>query len=106
MLVPNSVVLNLAVIPLREPDRVDLRARFSAGITPAEIQARLAEELTVPTSHPPHIALEEIDRDEVIVRVTAAPLNPSDGAVLASEVQTAIRRLAGDAARDGTLVGA
>jgi small conductance mechanosensitive channel len=94
VMVPNSVVLNLAVIPLREPDRVDLRARFSARITPADVQSQLAEQVTVPTSHPPHIALEEIDRDAVVVRITAAPLRPSDGAELAAEVQEATRRLA------------
>ena len=106
VMVPNSVVLNLAVIPLREPDRVDLRARFSAGVTPAEIQERLSEELTVATSHPPHIALEEIDRDQVVMRIIAAPLHPSEGAVLASEVQEVTRRLARNKARDETLVGA
>ena len=106
VMVPNSVVLNLAVDPAARARARRPAGSVRRGITPAEIQARLAEELTVPTSHPPHIALEEIDRDEVVVRVIAAPLNPSDGAVLASEVQEGIRRLAGDAARDGSLVGA
>ncbi len=106
VLVPNSVVLQLAVIPLREPERVDLRARFSSKVTPADVQERLAGELSVATSHPPHIALEEIDRDEVVVRITAAPLNPSEGAVLAAEVQAATRGLAGSKVRDETPVGA
>jgi hypothetical protein len=35
---PNSVVLNVAIVPLREPDGVDLRARLSAGVTPLEIR--------------------------------------------------------------------
>ena len=106
VLVPNSVVLQLAVIPLREPERVDLRARFSAGITPGDVQERLADQLTVPTSHPPHIALEEIDRDEVVVRITAAPLNPTEGAPLAAEVQQAMRDLADIDRRDRTPVPA
>ncbi len=106
VLVPNSVVLNLAVIPLREPDRVDIRARFSSRITPANVQERLAERLTVPTSHPPHIVLEELDRDEAVVRITAAPLRPSEGAALAAEVQEATRRLAELDRRDGTPVPA
>jgi small conductance mechanosensitive channel len=104
VMVPNSVVLNLAVIPLREPDRVDFRARFSSGVTPADVQEQLGQQLTIPTSHPPHIALEEIDRDEVVVRITAAPLQPSDGAALAAEVQEATRRLA--ERRDGMPVPA
>ena len=31
VMVPNSVVLNVAIVPLREPDGVDLRARLPAG---------------------------------------------------------------------------
>ena len=34
IMVPNSVVLNVAVMPLREPDAVNLRARLRAGMTP------------------------------------------------------------------------
>jgi small conductance mechanosensitive channel len=106
VLVPNSVLLQLAVIPLREPERVDLRARFNAHVTPVDVQERLAEELSVPTSHPPHIALEEVDRDEVVVRIVAAPLNPRDGAALAAQVQSATRGLAGVTERDGAPAGA
>jgi small-conductance mechanosensitive channel len=95
IMVPNNVLLNLAVIPLREPERVDLRARFSAETTPSEVQALLEEELSVPTRYPPHIALEEVDRDEVVARITATPANPADGAKLAAEVLAAARR-AGD----------
>ena len=35
VMVPNSVVLNVAIVPLREPDGVDLRARLPADVTPA-----------------------------------------------------------------------
>ena len=34
IMVPNSVVLNVAILPLREPDGVNLRARLRAGMTP------------------------------------------------------------------------
>ena len=34
IMVPNSVVLNVAVLPLREPEAVNLRARLRAGMTP------------------------------------------------------------------------
>ena len=33
-MVPNSVVLNVAVLPLREPEAVNLRARLRPGMTP------------------------------------------------------------------------
>ena len=48
IMVPNSVVLNVAIVPLREPDGVDLRARLSAGVTPLEIQRLLEEAVTTP----------------------------------------------------------
>ena len=34
--------------------------------------------------YPPQIALEEVDRDEIVVRVIATPQAPSDGAALAT----------------------
>ena len=46
ILVPNSVVLNVAVIPLREPDAVNLRARLPRGMTPSDLQHVLDEALT------------------------------------------------------------
>lgn len=102
IMVPNGVVLQLAVMPLREPDRVELRARFSAETTPGEVQEMVASSVTVPTRHPPHIALEELDRDEVVVRVMATPVSPSDGSRLAAEVLAAIRESdGGRAGEDG-----
>jgi hypothetical protein len=38
----------------------------------------------------PHISLEEVDRDEVIVRIAATPVSESDGPQLADEVLAAI----------------
>lgn len=91
MMVPNSVLLELSIIPLREPERVELRARFPASVTPSEVQARLTEGVSVPLRYPPHVALEELDRDQVVVRIIATPQRPADGGVLAGEVLAAIR---------------
>jgi small-conductance mechanosensitive channel len=91
LLIPNSLLLQLAIIPLREPDRVDLRARFPADISPSEVQAMLSEQVTTPTRYPPHIALEELDGDEVVVRITAVPEHSADGAKLASEILAVAR---------------
>jgi small-conductance mechanosensitive channel len=90
IMVPNSVVLNVAIVPLREPDGVDLRARLSAGVTPLEVQQLLEEAVTTPVRDPPQIHLEEVDGDEVVVRITATPEHPADGPKLASEVLDAI----------------
>ena len=85
-MVPNSVILNLAVIPLREPERVEMRARFDAAVSPEDVQHRLAESITVPTRYPPDISLEELDGDELVLKIAATPVNPADGAQLAAEV--------------------
>lgn len=91
IMIPNSMILNLAVIPLREPERVELRARFGADTTPHDLQHRLAEGISVPIRYPPHIAVEELDGDEVVVRIVVTPQRPADGAALTGEVLSAIR---------------
>src|SRR5664279_4748896 len=48
ILVPNSVVLNVAVLPLREPEAVNLRARLRAGMSPGELQEVLEKALQTP----------------------------------------------------------
>lgn len=91
MLVPNSVLLNCAVVPLREPERVDLKARFDATTSPVEIQDLLEGAITVSTRYPPHIALEEVDRDEMTLRISATPDRPSEGAKLAEQILSVAR---------------
>jgi small conductance mechanosensitive channel len=75
---------------LREPDSVDLRARLNADVTPLEVQELLEETIQTPLRDRPHITLEEIDGDEVVVRISATPERPSDGPKLASEVLEAV----------------
>jgi small conductance mechanosensitive channel len=90
ILIPNSVVLNLAVEPLREPPGIDLRARLRPGVTPMHLQELLQENITTPLRGPPRITLEELDGDEVVVRISATPQRVSDGPRLASEVLAAV----------------
>ena len=90
-LIPNNALMQLAVIPIAEPERVDLRAKFNASVTPQRLQRMLEKAVTVPLRNPPHVALEELDGDEVTVSIIAAPLNPADGPKLASDVLEAIR---------------
>ncbi len=102
-MVPNSVVLNSAVIPLREPDSVDLRARLRPGVTPRQLQRLLAESITTPMRDSPRISLEELDGDEVVVRITATPRHAVDGPALASEVLEAVSKQTRSAdGRDGS----
>jgi small-conductance mechanosensitive channel len=90
IMVPNNVVLSVAVIPLREPSGVNLRARLRPGVTPVDIQTLLEQTVETPMRDKPRVALEEIDGDEVVVRIAATPENPVDGAVLSSEVLRAL----------------
>jgi small-conductance mechanosensitive channel len=90
ILIPNSIVLSAAVIPLREPAGVDLRVRLRPGVTPIDVQTVLQEQVRTPLRGEPRIALEELDDDEIIVRVAAAPQVATDGPALASEVLGAI----------------
>jgi small conductance mechanosensitive channel len=91
IMVPNGVLIQCAVIPVREPERVELRARFGSDTTPSEVQGMLDDSITVPLRYPPHIAVEELDRDDVVLKIVSTPMNPGDGAKLAEEVMAGIR---------------
>jgi len=90
IMVPNSVVLASAVVPLREPTGVQLRARLRPGITPVDVEDLLRESLTTPIRGSPRITLEELDGDEVVVHIEATPVDPADGSRLATEVLASI----------------
>jgi small conductance mechanosensitive channel len=100
IMVPNNVVLTAAIVPLREPASVDLRARLRPDVRPSDLQALLEDNVRTPVRNEPHISLEEVDRDEVVVRIAATPLSDSDGPRLADEVLAAISAVT----RDGDAV--
>lgn len=91
LLVPNNVLLQLTVVPLREPEKVDVRARFATDASPQRVEARLLREVTVPTRYRPSVSLEEVDPEGVVLRVNATPLRPEDGSQLAEEVLEVLR---------------
>ena len=91
LMVPNSVLVQLTVVPLREPEKVDVRARFPTDASPQRVERRLLRELTVPTRYRPSVSLEEIDPEGVVLRVSATPLRPEEGSQLAEEVLAALR---------------
>ncbi len=92
VMVPNSVVLNVAVQPLREPEAVNLRARLRAGMTPGDLQEILERSLQTPLRDAPRITLEELDGEEVVVRIAATPRVASQGRHLASELLGVVSR--------------
>jgi small conductance mechanosensitive channel len=90
VLVPNNVVLAAAVVPLREPNPIDVKVRLSAGIRPSQVQAILDDQIATPTRSAATVLLEEIDGSDVVVRVQAIPERADDGARLADEVIAAL----------------
>lgn len=92
MMVPNSVVLNVAVLPLHEPEAVNLRARLRAGMTPGDLQEVLERSLQTPLRGAPRITLEELDGEEVVVRIAATPRVATQGRQLASELLSVVAR--------------
>jgi small conductance mechanosensitive channel len=96
IMVPNNVVLSAAVVPLREPASVDLRARLRPDVKPSDLQVLLEDTVKTPVRSEPHISLEEVDREEVIVRIAATPLAEADGPRLADEVLAAISAVTRD----------
>jgi small-conductance mechanosensitive channel len=92
LMVPNNVLLSLVVVPLREPDKIDVRVRFPIQTSPKQVEDRLLQAITVPTRYKPSVSLKELDADGVVFRVNATPLRPEDGSKLADEVLEALRR--------------
>jgi small-conductance mechanosensitive channel len=86
IMVPNAVVLGVAIVPLTEPNDVELRARLRPNATPEDVERVLRERIATPMRGPPRVTLEEADGDSLVVRIAATPERPSEGPRLASEV--------------------
>ena len=95
VLIPNNVVLAAAVVPLREPDSIDVKVRLTHGVRPSQVQAILEDEIGTPTSSK-GVLLEEVDGDDVVVRVKATPELANDGPRLADEIMAALSSVTGE----------
>jgi small conductance mechanosensitive channel len=93
-LIPNNGVMQAAIVPVREPGKVDLLARLRPGVKPSELQRMIEHAVKTPTRETPHIELEEVDDTEVVMRVMATPVSDADGPKLADEVLSAVDALA------------
>jgi len=96
IMVPNSVVLGAAVVPLREPRAVDVQVVLRHGAKPSDVQALLRAAIDVPLRAQPHIALEHVDGEQVVVRIQATPEHERDGARLADQLLGALAQVAGE----------
>lgn len=95
-MIPNTVVLTSVVVPLREPEPVDVRVRLAPGVRPSRVQQLLDTNISIKTRQAPHVILEEIDGNEAIVRIHAIPERPGDGARLADELILALAGITGE----------
>jgi small-conductance mechanosensitive channel len=96
VLVPNNVVLAAAVVPLKEPDSVDVKVTLTSGVRPSQVQAILDNEISIPTIHKPSVLLEALEGEELVVRVQATPEIADDGAKLADEIIGALASVTGE----------
>ncbi len=102
IMIPNNVVLAAVVVPLREPEAVDVKVRLGSGIRPTQVQAILDSRISTETRAPAIVLLEEIDGSDVIVRVQATPERTTDGAALADEIIAALADITGEQAMAST----
>ena len=96
IMVPNNVVLAAAVVPIREPEAVDVKVTLDSGIRPSQVQEILDANVSTPTRQAPRVLLEEVNGDSVVVRVQATPDHHSDGARLADEIIAALISVTGE----------
>jgi small conductance mechanosensitive channel len=96
VMIPNTQVLAAVVVPLREPDGVDVKVRLTSGVRPSQVQAILDQEVATPTRNGASVLLEEVDGDDVVVRVQATPEIPDEGAKLADEIMLALSSVTGE----------
>jgi hypothetical protein len=61
-------------------------------MTPADLQEILEKSIQTPLRDAPRITLEELDEDEVVVRIAATPRVASQGRHLASELLSVVSR--------------
>ncbi|MGA2012036.1 MAG: mechanosensitive ion channel family protein [Solirubrobacteraceae bacterium] len=96
IMIPNNVVLAAAVVPLKEPDAIDVRVHLNSGVRPSQVQAILDNEIGIVTRQRASVLLEEVDGDDVVVRVQATPEIADEGAKLADEIIAALSSVTGE----------
>jgi small conductance mechanosensitive channel len=94
VMIPNNGVLAAVIVPLKEADAIDVRVRLSHGVRPSQVQAILDQDVATPSAK--SVLLEEVDGDDVVVRVKATPQYPEDGARLADEIMKVLASVTGE----------
>lgn len=95
IMIPNVQVISAVVVPIREPNAVDVRVHLSAGVRPSQVQAILDAQIRTATRSPATVLLEELDADDIVIRVQATPERADDGAKLADEIIATLASVTG-----------
>jgi small conductance mechanosensitive channel len=95
IMIPNMQVISAVVVPIVEPSPVDVKVRLSSGIRPSQVQEILDQGIRTPTRSHATVLLEEIDSEDVVIRVQATPERAEDGAKLADEIIAALASVTG-----------
>ena len=95
IMIPNTLVLSAAILPLREPEAVNVRVTIASRIRPSHVQAILDANVSTPARKGPSVLLEEIQGDQIVVRVQATPERHNDGARLADDIIAALAGVTG-----------
>jgi small conductance mechanosensitive channel len=96
IMIPNNGVLAAVVVPLKEPASVDVKVRLTSGVRPSQVQALLDQQISTPTRAAASVHLQEIDGDDVVVRIEATPERAGDGAKLADEIIATLGSVTGE----------
>lgn len=88
----------LSARPFRVGERVQLLGGGLGEETTGIVDSALADNVETETRAEPHIELEEVDGDEVVLRVAAVPVDPSEGQELANDVLASLQRVSRQAA--------
>ncbi len=96
VMIPNTIVLSASIVPVREPESVDVKVTLGPGVRPSHVQAVLDSNISTPTRKTPRVLLEEISGASVVVRVQATPEHASDGARLADEIIAVLVSVTGE----------
>jgi small conductance mechanosensitive channel len=83
---PNSVVLGLAVTWRRVPRAVEVLVHVPPDLRPQRLQNLLEEAIETPTRASPHVDVEELHGGDVVARVVAVPDDPGERLRLSDEI--------------------
>jgi small conductance mechanosensitive channel len=97
IVIPNNLLITAAIVPLKQTQAVELRARLTHEVKPSEIQDQIQSEVSTPTGQGPEINLEEIDADQITIFIRATPVRARDRQKLSEEILSAVSGItAGD----------